>query len=299
MMNSRVATAAATLTAVVATKGKSMKIQTPAFFIFFLLTVFMTHPVIAFQIHKPPAPAHTTPRTPRAPHATYNTRAKSTGTAIQMGLFDFFKTRENDFIKLQESQDVFGPGPLVLLYNVPNNIQDEELQAMMEDGAPSATKTASKSYNSGIKLYRIYPRDLEQQMEQDGADSHLHSRSHSHAEDTVLQVLEQAMEQTQAVIPVSASAPISDASHNYSHNHIPILYFSGISNQEMMQCYNIIAREIYEETDGMANPACAKVVQPAMGKMFKQLVEEISGDHADAIKISDESVRSSSGEDDE
>ena len=66
----------------------------------------------------------------------------------------------------------------------------------------------------------------------------------------------------------------------------PKLYFSGISNSEMMKTqYNIIAKEIQEETGGTANAACAKVVEPAFGKSFRQLVEEISGDHADAMTV--------------
>jgi hypothetical protein len=176
----------------------------------------------------------------------------------------------------------------LLAYNVPTNIKDEELEAMMEDGAPVATETARKKYNSGIKIHRMHPRDLEQMEKADA---------------TVLQVLEHAME------PVAVSSPpphpatmdddatpdflgeiMDDRDDPNTNTSIPILYFSGISNQEMMQCYNIIAREVYEETNGMANPACAKVVEPAMGKIFKQLVEEISGDHAGAMRTADEST---------
>jgi len=208
-----------------------------------------------------------------------------------MGILDFFKTRQNDFIKLQESQDIFGPGPLLLAYNVPTNIKDEELEAMMEDGAPVATETAGKKYNSGIKIHRMYPRDLEQIEKADA---------------TVLQVLEHAMEPAAVSSPPQSPATTMDDDatpeflgeimdnrddpNTNTNIIIPILYFSGISNQEMMQCYNIIAREVYEETNGMANPACAKVVEPAMGKIFKQLVEEISGDHAGAMRTADEST---------
>jgi hypothetical protein len=51
----------------------------------------------------------------------------------------------------------------------------------------------------------------------------------------------------------------------------------------MMQAYNIIAREMYEESGGTANAVCVKVVEPAMGKLFRQLLEEVSGGHQDAM----------------
>jgi hypothetical protein len=269
-----------------ATNGRMMQIKTSFAFIFslFITTSLSTFPAaLAFQIpHRPTARTGTT--------AEPRSAAIPTSTALQMGILDFFKTRQNDFIKLQESQDIFGPGPLLLAYNVPTNIKDEELEAMMEDGAPVATETAGKKYNSGIKIHRMYPRDLEQMEKADA---------------TVLQVLEHAMEPTAVSSPPPHPATMDDDAtpefleknmddrddpNTNINTSIPILYFSGISNQEMMQCYNIIAREVYEETNGMANPACAKVVEPAMGKIFKQLVEEISGDHAGAMRTADEST---------
>ena len=79
---------------------------------------------------------------------------------------------------------------------------------------------------------------------------------------------------------------ISESTVSYAHT--PILYFSGISNSEMMKTYNIIAGEIYQETQGAAKAACAKVVTPALKKNFRQLLEEISGDHAEAMKTVDD-----------
>lgn len=64
----------------------------------------------------------------------------------------------------------------------------------------------------------------------------------------------------------------------------PVLYFSGVSNKEMMDTYNIIANEIYAETNGVHWPACAKVVRPALEKSMRQVLSEISGDHADAMR---------------
>jgi hypothetical protein len=190
-----------------------------------------------------------------------------------MGLFDFFQSRENDFVKL-ESTSVFGlkelGQPVIILYNAPSGIRNDEIRYMVEDGAP-------KAYTQRVKIQRLSSSDL------DSADMDTL---------TVKEVLQKAIGDEK---PFSSSS--SDNDHDdydditktvsvppsYSTG-IPIIYFSGISNEEMMQTYNIIGQEIYEETGGMMNAACAKAVKPAMDKSFRQLVEEITGDHTDAMQ---------------
>ena len=54
----------------------------------------------------------------------------------------------------------------------------------------------------------------------------------------------------------------------------------------MMDTYKILANEIYSETNGAQWPACAKAVPGAVGKSLKQVITEISGDHADAMRMS-------------
>jgi hypothetical protein len=172
---------------------------------------------------------------------------------VSMGLFDFFQSREDDFVKL-ETTSIFGPGPLIIMYNIPNGLLDDEIQDMITDGAPQA----SKSKSGGVRIQRLYPMELEDPKMRDL---------------TVQQVLEQSIDDNN-------EAAVGIVEPNVS----PILYFSGISNTEMMETYNIIAREVYEESNGTMTAACAKVVEPAMEKNFSQLVEEISGDHAAAMQ---------------
>jgi len=182
-----------------------------------------------------------------------------TKTALGMGLFDFLKSRDGDFVKLQSSDEsVFGPGPLLIMYNIPHGLLNEELTDMIEDGAPIATK----SCESGVKFVRIYPSDVVDDNATYG------DMSVSQVLDTMLQNIPDEKETAGKKVDLGAA---------------PILYFSGISNAEMMQTYKIIGKEIFEESQGAMNAACAKVVGPALGKCFKQLVEEISGDHYDAI----------------
>jgi len=208
------------------------------------------------QIH-----AFHTPSSSISSQSTSNHRQQQ--TIQKMGIFDFLQSKKEDFIKLdRSSKDIIGPGPLILLYNVPNGIDNDELSMMIQDGAPI---TCSKGKGVGFK--RIYPDDLQ-------LDGYLNDQS-------VLQVLE-------SLLSSAAYTTDSDTTNTNTNTGVvdelkaPILYFSGISNSEMMSTYKIIGKEIYEESGGTMNAACAKVVQPAYTKRFVQLIDEISGDHKDA-----------------
>ena len=50
-----------------------------------------------------------------------------------------------------------------------------------------------------------------------------------------------------------------------------------------MTVYNILGKEIYDETAGQSTPACAKAVPNAMSKPLRQVLDEIAGDHKDAM----------------
>ena len=177
---------------------------------------------------------------------------------LKMGLFDFFQNkflddREGDFVKLETTGDSFGPGPLLLAYAVPGSIETEELRDMASDGMPRRDE---------VKIRRISGTLDEIEL---GGDALLDL--------TVGDALEKAMNEQQPTVVVSDQGPC------------PVLYFSGVTNQEMMETYNIMASEIYQETQGVHWPACAKVVEPALTKSLRQVLTEISGDHADAMRM--------------
>ena len=180
-----------------------------------------------------------------------------------MGLLDsvsgFFEDRVlGEFLKLEDS-DIYGPGPLLLLYRVPDGILDEEVYDMLADGAPTASK-------QGCKVYRIQ------------------------IEDTLLShTLEDALNTIvtgESVAPSQKTDAVENNTTLQQTQSIPVVLFSGFRNDEMMQAYNIIGQEINEETGGRQTPACAKVVPNAMGKPLQQVLDEIAGDHADALGIS-------------
>lgn len=180
---------------------------------------------------------------------------------LSMGLLDdigsFLTNREDDFVKLDSTDDAFGPGPVILLYGCPDGLSDQELKDMISDGAPKATKASG----GGVPFCRI------------GREA---SGDQRILESCVSEALElvangEYKEEEQAT---KDSKPASAC---------PVIYFSGFTNAEMMETYGIIAREIYEETGGFADAACAKAVPPAMGKPLKQVFDEITGDHLDAL----------------
>ncbi|KAL7546305.1 hypothetical protein ACHAWF_009634 [Thalassiosira exigua] len=195
----------------------------------------------------------------------------TTTTSLPMGLLDFVKenflsSREGDFVPLDRGDDEsFGPGPLVLMYAVPSSMDDDEIWDMVEDGMP-------RRDGGSVIVRRIAGMDA------DG------SRGDALLDRTVGGALDEAMAK-------GGSRPSGDAAVNPSAvesiegGPCPVLYFSGVTNAEMMETYRIVANEIYEETGGVHWPACAKVVRPAMEKSLRQVLTEISGDHADSMRM--------------
>lgn len=181
----------------------------------------------------------------------------SSDTSLAMGLMDslsnFLNKREGDFVKLEDSGMAFGPGPLVLVYGIPAGIDDNEIQDMITDGAPTAAKKKAKVIRLTENDSNVL--DLSLQSALDG-------------------LTEESLEATQ-----SSETPVFA---------VPVLFFSGFENNEMMAVYNILGREIYEETSGQASAACAKAVPNAMEKPLRQVLDEISGDHRDAMALDSE-----------
>jgi len=190
-----------------------------------------------------------------------------------MGLLDFVQnnfldSRENDFIPLDKSNEqVFGPGPLIIIYAVPATIQNDELLDMIEDGMPQRPRDE-------VIIQRLV-----------GMDKNGEGGDVNYLDCTVEDALNRAMKSS---VDSSSGGGISTSTSIVSsadQGPCPVLYFSGVTNSEMMDTYNIIANEVYEETGGIHWPACAKVVPPAMKKSMRQVLTEISGDHEDAMRI--------------
>lgn len=190
---------------------------------------------------------------------------QSTKTRLAMGLMDslsnFLSNRQGDFVKLDVSSDVaFGPGPLLIAYNIPAGIANDEIHDMIADGAPQA-------FNQKCQIRRVSNQDatiLDLSLEQ------------------ALQGLATGTLSSSSLVGVEASTGSTPGV-----SHVPVLFFSGFQNDEMLAVYNILASEIYQEMGGQQSAACAKAVPNAMGKPLRQVLEEISSDHKDALAMDD------------
>ena len=172
-----------------------------------------------------------------------------TKTSLQMGLLDFVQNnfldkRDGDFIPLEKTNEqVFGPGPLIILYAVPNTIQNDELLDMIEDGMPQRTR-------DDITIQRLV-----------GMDKNGEGGDVDYLDCTVEDALDKAMKSSVDSSSSGSTSPsFTSIVNSADKGPCPVLYFSGATNSEMMDTYNIIANEVYEETGGIHWPACAKVV---------------------------------------
>lgn len=193
--------------------------------------------------------------------------------SLPMGIMDninsFLGNRERDFVKLESTNDAFGPGPAVLLYGCPGGISDDEIMYMISDGAPKAYESSG-----GVSCKRIGEEEI-------GSCQYLDQT----VSDALQLIVEECTKQDKARTRLPLR--IVDESISMKQLTCPVIYFSGFSNSEMMQTYQIIAKEIFDETGGVAKAACAKAVPPAMGKTLREVIEDITGDHLDAISATD------------
>jgi hypothetical protein len=206
-----------------------------------------------------------------------------------MGIIDFLQnntpflnSREGDFIPLNKdsNEDTIGP-PILVLYAVPNSIDNDEFRDMVSDGMPCRTVVdaiSSTSSGGGENEVMIQRLDAMEVGDEDLLDLSV--------KDALNRLVHDAATTTTTTTTTETTIPSTTVTTSSPTNNspCPVLYFSGVSNKEMMDTYQIIANEIYAETNGVHWPACAKVVRPALDKSMRQVLEEISGDHADAMR---------------
>jgi len=206
-----------------------------------------------------------------------------------MGLLDglrhkFLQSRDGDFVKLTTTTDagVFGPGPLLILYHVPTGIVNDEIQDMLQDEAPQAWRRCQEQLlqhnnNNNFNNDNILPM------------ARLDDTNLPQLQDSVLSLpLETALETLLASPPDTrnqqepfrANPPATTATTTTT---TPVLLFSGFSNPEMLRVYKVLSNEIYLENQ--AEAACAKVVPNALNKPLQQVLDEICGDHQDALRM--------------
>jgi hypothetical protein len=194
-------------------------------------------------------------------HFQYDIARSKFKSQLSLGFLDsvseFWKSRQGDFVRLEDT-GVFGPGPCLILYHVPQTILDEEIQDMISDGAPAA-------FRKGIQVARIV--------------------SNSHNDNLLTMTVEDAlttiMTERNQILDLNPPYDPNTFVDGNSSMVLPILFFSGFENSEMIYTFRIASQEIIREI-GIA-PACAKAVPNSMAKQLQRVLDEISGDHTDAI----------------
>jgi hypothetical protein len=196
---------------------------------------------------------------------------------------DFLKQRSGDFEQLDnQSRKAFGPGPLLVLYNVPESMDNEEIRDMLDDAAPRMAASCT--------VYRIPNSDAD--------DSAMSSLLELPLEQALDEMMRTGSKATAAPLGLSLDpslkASISKRKDAAPSNLVPVLYFSGFTNADMMAVYNVVAPEIWAELASTSTSslkydsvrrfpaACAKLVPPALSKPLGQVLSEITGDHQDA-----------------
>jgi hypothetical protein len=219
---------------------------------------------------------------PPAPRTAFVT---TTTTTLQMGWMDalvpdFLKQRSGDFEKLDnQSREAFGPGPLLVLYNVPETMDNEEIRDMLDDAVPHMAARCT--------LYRIPSGSGD-----DSAMSSLLELPLEKALDEMIRTGSKSRAPSLSLVP-SPKMSISKRKDAAPSGVVPVLYFSGFTNADMMAVYNVVAPEIWAElasnslsldddSVGQFPAACAKLVPPALTKPLGQVLSEITGDHQDA-----------------
>jgi hypothetical protein len=217
---------------------------------------------------------------------------------MKMGILDFLQennpflnSREGDFIPLNnnsdDNDDSIGP-PLLILYAAPSTIGIDEYRDMVCDGMPNRRVVDVVERGDNDKQQVIVIRRLDGMMKEcdDNNDDD------AVLDLTVKDALDTLASSSSSSSIVAASSPVlqqkneeMEKNNNNNNTACPVLYFSGVTNTEMMTTYRIIANEIYQETNGKHWPACAKVVTPALVKPLRQVLCEISDDHADAMRL--------------
>lgn len=180
---------------------------------------------------------------------------------------DFLKQRDGDFLPLQDSEKAFGPGPLLVLFQAPDEIDDAEIQDMLSDGAPAAARR-------GVALYRLA-----------GTDDSVLDLSLQEALDQMMTTTDAKGGRGGGANRISPIATPTQLSNNNQEEVTVVLLFSGFNNPEMLATYNILGPEIYQETAGQCQVACAKVMPNALQKPLRQVLDEIAGDHSDAMQL--------------
>lgn len=166
---------------------------------------------------------------------------------------DFFRDRQNEFIKFEASDEEYGPGPALIFYNVPQGVLDDQLVDILRDEAPKAIR-------KGVSLSRMDTSTSSEWMDLS-------------LEDALAKVVRNSKDPSlqEGPSPLTTDAGLLATT--------PVLFFSGFRNSEMMKTFNVIAHAVHTETGGRLSVACATASPDTMHKKLRRVLMEVAGEY--------------------
>lgn len=171
---------------------------------------------------------------------------------------DFIKSRGGQFLKMDSSRDI-GPFGTVSILLEGISVPLSDIKEVIQESAPLA-------WEKGIPVFRIRP---------DCPGDYL---------------LEDALDVILKGSPSSSPMFLPDDFIVEDNEEVPIILFSGLENDVVRAVSRSLVRYIYATTG--QRTAVAKVVPPAMKKSLRQLFDEISGDHIEAMAMAKQQILS-------
>ena len=189
---------------------------------------------------------------------------------------EFLQTRDGDFAPLDSSSlseplVVGGTCPVLFLYQVPDGVADDEIRDMLQDEAPSAVQRGVTIRRlSPIEDHAVLDLSLRQALtEQNHPDNDDNNNNNNNS----------------VSVSSRTSTDTTTSDHHQQSPPVAVLLFHGFASTEMLRVYRTLAAEITAETAGASLlVACATVVPRALDKPLRQVLEEIAGDHRDAVR---------------
>jgi hypothetical protein len=214
------------------------------------------------------------------------------GPSLLGSLSDFLRSRSGDFVRLEDTAERYGTGPVLALRGVPEGIDDDEIRDMVEDGCASASAPAGAPAAAVVVVCRLRGNSPLLDLPLQEALEAILDRGRRQARGG------SARAASAVVVVESGDATTVSASPEEGEDDeavVPVLLFSGFRDDEMRSVYGLLGREINAEARSISGgafqqssasvAACAKAVPNAMSKPLRRVLSEVAGDHRDAAGL--------------
>ena len=173
---------------------------------------------------------------------------------------DSLRDRDSpDFLRLEDNNEEYGPGPAIIFYNVPHGLQDEDLVDILKAQAPHA-------FGKGVSLSRMDSSTPREWMDLSLNDAL--KKLIANSKDPVIR---------RSPEPLTTDAGLLATT--------PVLFFSGFRTSEMMSAFHVISHKVHKETGGQLTVTCSSASPYQMETNLQQVLLEISGDSQEKVPM--------------